>query len=134
MGNHQVALILKDVYDFKIKEIAAVIWITVSVAKHLLHNARKTMIEISDDTCALSVKKGVCDQCSGLNGKFNPKEDRQAKLMKLKMGKKRPKYNTARLYALRVELVKAIDPLLAGEANLYEAFMKINHRVNPKPA
>jgi RNA polymerase sigma-70 factor (ECF subfamily) len=126
----QIALILKDVYGFKVAEIAQVMEITTSVTKHLLHNARKTMISIFDDTCALISKKGVCDQCSGLNGKFNPRQDKQAELMKIKMVKDRANKTRERLYALRVELVKAIDPLQTAGADLHELFMQLNQRVN----
>jgi RNA polymerase sigma-70 factor (ECF subfamily) len=65
-----------------------------------------------------------------LNGKFNPKQDRQAELMKIKMVKERSKYNITELYALRAELVKAIDPLQTNGADLHEVLMSINHRVN----
>jgi RNA polymerase sigma-70 factor (ECF subfamily) len=126
----QIALILKDIYDFKVKEIAGIMDTTYGVVKHLLHSARKTMIAIFDDTCALVSKRGVCNQCSELNGKFNPKQDRQAKLMKIKMVKDRSSYNVKELYALRAELVKGIDPLQAEGADLHEALMNINHRVN----
>ena len=126
----QIALILKDIYDFKVKEIAGIMDTTYGVVKHLLHNARKTMIAIFDDTCALVSKQGVCNQCSELNGKFNPKQDRQAKLMKIKMVKDRSSYNVQELYALRAELVKGIDPLQAEGSDLHEVLMNINHRVN----
>ena len=126
----QIALILKDIYAFKVKEIAEIMNKSQSTVKHLLHNARHTMVSIFDDTCALVSKKGVCDQCSGLNGRFNPKEDKQAKLMEIKFVKERAKYNKEELYALRAELVKAIDPLHANGSDLHEVFMNINHQVN----
>src|SRR5262245_15049348 len=126
----QVALILKDIYDFKVKEIAVIMDTTYGVVKHLLHNGRKTMIAIFDDTCALVNQRGVCNQCSELNGKFNPKQDRQAELMKLEMVKDRSTYQVAELYSLRAKLVKAIDPLQANGSDLHEVLMTINHRVN----
>ncbi len=130
----QIALILKDIYGFKVKEIAGIMGKSYGTVKHLLHNARKTMVLIFDDTCALVSKRGVCDQCSGLNGRFNPKEDKQAKLMEIKFVKDRAKYNREELYTLRAELVKAIDPLQANGSDLHEVFMKINHQVNTKVA
>lgn len=39
----QVALILKDVYDFSVKEIAVIIDKSQDVVKHLLQDARHTM-------------------------------------------------------------------------------------------
>jgi RNA polymerase sigma-70 factor (ECF subfamily) len=85
----QIALILKDIYGFKTKEILQIMDVSTGQIKHYLHNARQKMIEIFDDTCALVNKNGVCNQCSELNGKFNPKQNRQAELMKIKWVKNR---------------------------------------------
>jgi len=127
---HQIALILKNIYDFKVKEIANILNTTESRVKHLLHDARKTMLSIFDDTCAFVNQKGICDQCSELNGRFNPKQDQQAQLMKIKMVRNRKKYNRSELFNLRLELAKGIDPLHAKGADLHEAFMRIGHMVN----
>ncbi len=129
----QIALILKDIYDFKVKEIAGIMSATYGAVKHLLHNARKTMVNIFDDTCALVSQNGVCNQCSELNGKFNPKQDRHAEVMKVKFARERSKYNVKELYSLRTKLVKAIDPLQTSGTDLHEEMMKINHRVNIEP-
>lgn len=126
----QIALILKDIYGFKIKEIVRIMDSTASTVKHLLHNARKTMIAIFDDTCALVSKNGVCNQCSELNGRFNPKQDKQAQIMKVKWVKNRSKHSTQELYRLRAELVRGIDPLQTNGADLHEVLMGINHTVN----
>ncbi|MBL6981808.1 MAG: hypothetical protein ISR58_11540 [Anaerolineales bacterium] len=87
----QISLILKNIYDFKVKEISSILNTTTGRVKHLLHNARKTMLSIFDDTCAFVNQEGVCNQCSELNGRFNPKQDRQAELMKIKMVRNRKK-------------------------------------------
>jgi RNA polymerase sigma-70 factor (ECF subfamily) len=126
----QITLILKNIYSFKVKEIADIMGESQGVVKHLLHDARKTMISIFDDTCAFVSQKGICNQCSGLNGKFNPKQDQQAELMKIKMVKNRASYKRDAFFDLRMELVQAIDPLHGNGADLHEAFMKINHQVN----
>jgi RNA polymerase sigma-70 factor (ECF subfamily) len=126
----QVALILKDVYDFKVKEIAKIMDATQGVVKHLLHNARQTMIRIFDQQCALVAKNGVCYQCSGLNNLFNPKQNAQAELIKIKMVGEATDKDKQELYRLRTELIKGIDPLEAKGTELHEVFMKINHRVN----
>jgi len=126
----QIALILKDIYAFKIKEIALIMDATESKIKHFLHNARQTMIDIFDDTCALVHKNGICNQCSELNGKFNPKQDKQAELMKVKWVKERARHTTKELYRLRAKLVRGIDPLQANGADLHEVLMRINHTVN----
>lgn len=126
----QVALILKDVYDFKVKEIVQIMNATQGVVKHLLHNARQTMIHIFDQQCALVAKNGVCYQCSGLNNMFNPKQNAQAELMQLRMVREAENEDKQALYQLRTELIKGIDPLEAKGAELHEVFMKINHKVN----
>jgi len=128
--DQQTALILKDIYDFKVREIAEIMDISNGIIKHLLHNSRNKMINIFDDTCALVNKRGVCHQCSGLNGKFNPKQDSQEELIKIKMMNEKNKTDTQKLFALRAELVKSIDPLHARGTDLHEVFMQINHRVN----
>lgn len=126
----QTALILKDIYGFSIKEICQIMEASTGQVKHHLHNARKKMIEIFDVTCALVNKNGICNQCSELNGKFNPKQDRQAELMKIKWVKNRAKQSDQELYRLRARMVKGMDPLLGNGADLHEVMMGINHRVN----
>ncbi|MFN7115709.1 MAG: RNA polymerase sigma factor [Saprospiraceae bacterium] len=74
---NQVVLILKDIYDFAVKEIALIIGKTQDVVKHLLQDARHTMMDIFDNRCALINKNGVCHQCSELNGWFNPRQNQQ---------------------------------------------------------
>ena len=129
----QLALILKDVYSFKVKEIALILDKTHGVAKHLIHDARQTMMRIFDDNCAFVSKQGVCNQCSELNGRFNPKQDRRAEEMKVKMVRDRGKHDRTELFKLRAELVRGIDPLHANGSDLHEAFLRINYQVNASP-
>ncbi|KAA3658158.1 MAG: RNA polymerase sigma factor [Chloroflexi bacterium] len=126
----QIALILKDIYGFKIKEVGVIMDASNAQIKHYLHNARKTMIGIFDETCALVNKNGICNQCSELNGKFNPKQDKRAEIMKIKWVKNRDDHTTDELYRLRRDLVKMIDPLQADGADLHDVLMRINHKVN----
>ena len=88
------------------------------------------MLDIFDGTCAFVSKQGVCNQCSELNGRFNPKQDRRVEEMKIKMVRDRSEKNNAELYDMRVTLVRTIDPLHTNGSDLHEAFMKINHQVN----
>ncbi|MEL6844056.1 MAG: RNA polymerase sigma factor, partial [Bacteroidota bacterium] len=81
----QIALILKDVYAFSVPEIQLIMDQSEGQVKYLLQKARKAMIEIFERRCALVSKKGVCHQCSELNGWFNPKQDQQAARMKIKL-------------------------------------------------
>lgn len=120
---NQVALILKDIYDFQTKEICLILGKTEGVIKHLLNDARNTMTGIFENRCALINKNGVCHQCSHINEIFNPKHDQQEQLMKLELVKKSKKYNREQLFTLRTLLVKAIDPLHASGTDLHESIM-----------
>jgi RNA polymerase sigma-70 factor (ECF subfamily) len=120
---NQVALMLKDIYDFQIREICLILGKTEGVIKHLLNDARNIMTDIFEHRCALINKNGVCHQCSHINGIFNPKHDQQEELMKLELVKASKKYNREQLFALRTVLVKAIDPLHASGTDLHESIM-----------
>ncbi|MEM7030793.1 MAG: RNA polymerase sigma factor [Chloroflexota bacterium] len=126
----QIALILVNIYDFKVAEVSQIMNVGVGAVKHLIRNARQTMIDIFDQTCALVNKNGVCNQCSELNGKFNPKQDKQAAVMKIKWVKERDKHNTEDLLRLRTALVKEIDPLQADGTDLHDLFLSLNRKVN----
>lgn len=121
---HQVALILKDMYDFPVKDICLILDKTEGVVKHLLNFSRDTMTDVFDNRCALVNKNGVCDQCSQLNGIFNPKQDQQEQRMKLELVKGSKKFNRAELFELRTKLVKAIDPLRSSGADLQDIIMR----------
>ena len=119
----QIALILKDIYEFQIKEICLILGKTEGVIKHLLNDARNIMTDIFDHRCALINKNGVCHQCSHINEIFNPKQDQQEQLMKLDLVKGSKKYNREELFTLRTLLVKSIDPLHASGTDLHESIM-----------
>lgn len=123
---NQIAIMLKDVYDFSVNEICIILDKTEGVVKYLLQNGRKTMTDIFDNRCALINKNGVCHQCSELNGWFNPKENQQQALMKLDLVKGSKKYDREELYHIRTTLVKAIDPLRSKGADLQEILLKCN--------
>ncbi len=123
---NQIALMLKDIYDFSVAEIALILDKSLGVVKYLLQNARNTMVAIFDHRCALVNKNGVCHQCSELNGWFNPKENQQRALVELDLVKGSKKYDRNQLFQLRVTLVKAIDPLRSEGADLQEILMKCN--------
>ena len=123
---NQIALMLKDIYDFSVSEICLILDKTEGVVKYLLQDGRKTMTDIFDNRCALVNKNGVCHQCSELNGWFNPKENQQQALMKLDLVKGSKKYNREELYQMRATLVKAIDPLRSKGASLQDILLKCN--------
>jgi RNA polymerase sigma-70 factor, ECF subfamily len=123
---NQVVLMLKDVYDFSLAEICLILSKTEGVVKYLLQEARKTMTDIFNHRCALINKKGVCNQCSELNGWFNPKQNQQEALMQLELVKGSTKYNRTELFMMRTALVKAIDPLRSKGADLQEILLQCN--------
>lgn len=121
---NQVALILKDVYDFPVKEIGLILDKTEGIVKHLLIYARETMTSIFDNRCALVNKNGACDQCSQLNGIFNPKQDQQEQRMKLELVKGSTKFDRVELFKMRTTLVKAIDPLHSSGTDLHDIIFR----------
>lgn len=120
---NQIALILKNIYDFQVKEICLVLEKTEGVIKHLLNDARNIMTDIFEHRCALINKNGVCHQCSHINEIFNPKQDQQEELMKLDLVKGSKKFDREELFTLRTLLVKAIDPLHASGTDLHDEIM-----------
>lgn len=125
---NQIALILKDVYDFSVGDIALITGKSAGVVKHLLFDARKTMTEIFDHRCALINKNGVCHQCSELNGVFNPKQNSQAELLKIDLVRDSETSSSEDLYRLRANLVRTIDPLRSKGADLQDEIMKCTRR------
>ncbi|SHM56151.1 RNA polymerase sigma-70 factor, ECF subfamily [Chitinophaga jiangningensis] len=121
---NQVAMILKDIYDFPVKEICQILDKSEGVVKHLLNDSRETMTNIFDHRCALVNKNGICDQCSQLNGIFNPRQDQQEQRMKLELVKESKRFNRAELFELRTQLVKAIDPLQSSGTDLQDIIMR----------
>ncbi len=126
---NQIALMLKDVYDFSLADICLILDKTEGVVKYILQDGRKTMTDIFDNRCALINKNGVCHQCSELNGWFNPKENQQQALMRLNLVKGSNKFDREVLYQMRAKLVKAIDPLCSQGADLQEILLKCNSMV-----
>jgi RNA polymerase sigma-70 factor (ECF subfamily) len=79
-----LALLLKEVYDFKVTEIATILNQTDAMVKYYLHVSRSRMIEIFDRRCSLINKQGICYQCTELNRIFNPRQKAQEELVKIK--------------------------------------------------
>ena len=121
----QIAVLLKEIYDFKISEITEILQLTEGVVKHLLFSGRQTMIKIFDKRCALINKEGICHQCSELNGIFNPKHEVQKEIMKIEMVKKASNANAEELLDLRTKIVQSIDPYNTAGAELQ--FFHIKH-------
>jgi RNA polymerase sigma-70 factor, ECF subfamily len=129
----QVALVLKDMYQFSVVEIGQIMAETEGVVKHLLHDARHTMSRIFANRCALVSKTGTCHQCTELNGVFNPAQDKQAELMKLELVRASENgggraASLPELYELRAALVQHIDPLNSSGTDLQDAIMRCTRK------
>lgn len=122
----QVCLWLREVYGFKVDEIMHITALTEGKVKHAIANARKTMIDIFEQKCALVSKKGVCHQCTQLAGFLNAKEDAQQKALKIKMVREGMTPDKERLLDLRMELAKDIDPLQASNSHIHLYFLENN--------
>ncbi|MEL6191533.1 MAG: RNA polymerase sigma factor [Bacteroidota bacterium] len=123
---NQICLMLKDVYDFSIKEIMLILDKSEGTVKYLLQTARKTMAEVFDKRCALVNKNGICHQCSELNGWLNPKQDQQEARMKIKMVKEAGQHDKEMLFSMRTQLIKYINPLSSSGHELQEVLMECN--------
>jgi RNA polymerase sigma-70 factor (ECF subfamily) len=126
----QIAIMLAEIYDFKVQEISEVLGTSVGKVKHLLYNGRTTMQDIYQHRCSLINKKGVCHQCSELNGFNNKKAETQQIIAghELAIASKDP--NREHLFHLRSKIVKAIDPLNASGRDLHDFLLECTHKAN----
>ena len=84
------------------------------------------MTVIFDNRCAFVNNIGVCHQCSELNGWFNPKQDQQKSMMKINLVKGSKKFDREKLFKMRTNLIKNIDPLRSEGNELQEILLKCN--------
>lgn len=128
----QLCIFLKDVYEFKLSEITVILNTTEAMVKYYLHTGRTKMTDIFDGRCALINKKGVCHQCSELNGLFNPKQSTQEELMKIDMVKKAENENKEYLLGLRMQILRELDPFESKGAELQLHHLEYDRRVMEK--
>jgi len=126
---HQVTLLLKEVYEFKVAEIALIIDTTEAMVKYYLRESRSKMIEIFDGRCSLINKQGACHQCSELNGLFNPKQNFQEEAMKIDLVQQANKAGKAYLFDLRMKILRGIDPFESNSAELQLFHLQHNRKV-----
>lgn len=125
----QLVVFLKEVYEFKVKEIAQIIDQTEAMIKYYLHTGRSKMIDVFEGRCSLINKEGVCHQCTELNGIFNPKQEAQVELAKIEMVKAAEKKDKEHLFDLRMKLLQEIDPFESGAAQLQLHHLEHNRQV-----
>jgi RNA polymerase sigma-70 factor, ECF subfamily len=126
---HHVALLLKEIYDFKVSEIAIIMDQTEAMVKYYLHTGRAKMIAIFEGRCALINKKGVCHQCSELNGIFNPQQKFEEEAAKIEMVRAVASNDKEHLFDLRTSLVKGIDPFESNASELQLHHLEHNRAV-----
>ncbi len=128
----QLCVFLKEVYEFKVSEITTILDTTEAMVKYYLHTGRTKMINIFENRCALINKEGVCHQCSELNGIFNPKQKTQEEIMKIEMAKEAEKGDKERLFDLRMQIMREIDPFNSNAAELQLHHLEHNRQVMEK--
>ena len=124
-----LVLLLKEVYGFKVKEIAQIIDQTEAMVKYHLHVGRSRMIEIFDQRCSLINKQGVCYQCTELNGIFNPKQKAQEELAKIEMARAAADKSKEQLFDLRMKILQELDPFESAAAELQLHHLEHNRQV-----
>ncbi len=127
-----LCLLLKEIHDFKIKEIAVILKTTAPLVKYHLHTGRQKMIELFHGRCALINKEGVCHQCTEINGIFNPGQSAEEAKQKLKMVKESEKGDKQHLFDLRMEVLQEIDPFSSSAHELQLHHLEHNRRVMNK--
>jgi RNA polymerase sigma-70 factor (ECF subfamily) len=125
----QIALLLKEVYEFKIKEITEILDTNEGMVKYFLHTARAKMVQIFDGRCSLINKEGVCHQCTELNGIFNPKQKAQEELVKIDLAREAGNPDKEFLFGLRMQIVQGIDPFQSGASEFQLHHLEHNRNV-----
>lgn len=127
-----LVILLKEVYDFKVKEIAQILQLSEAMVKYHLHVSRKKMMDIFDQRCSLINKQGICHQCTELNGIFNPKQEVQEELVKIEMVRAAEDRNRDELFDLRMNILQELDPFMSGAAKLQLHHLEHNRQVMEK--
>lgn len=118
----QIAVILKEIYEFKRNEIADILNVSEGVVKHLLHDGRKELQEKYHHRCAMINKTGVCYQCAELNDHFEGQKSAKQKISKLGMSVSK---DAEANLDLRFNLIQRINPLKSNGAELEDTILQI---------
>ena len=127
-----LVLLLREVYGFKVKEIAQIIDQTEAMVKYYLQVGRSRMIEIFDQRCSLINKQGICYQCTELSGIFNPKQKAQEELVRIEMVRDAADKGKQELFDLRMKILKELDPFESAAAELQLHHLEHNRQVMEK--
>ena len=130
--DQHIVILLKEVYNFKVNEIAQIVQLSEAMVKYHLHVSRKKMIDIFDGRCSLINKEGMCHQCTELNGIFNPKQKAQEELIKIEMAREAENRTQDELFDLRMRILQELDPFESGAAELQLHHLEHNRQVMEK--
>lgn len=120
----QIAVILKEIYQFKRIDIAKILNITEGKVKHLLFDARKQLQEKYEHRCAMINKNGICYQCAELNDYLQEIPDSQKKISDYGFSLD---YQPSKNLDIRFNLIKDINPLNGNGAAVEDCIMQILH-------
>lgn len=120
----QTALILKDLYNFSLNEVAIVLGYSVTAVKRLLYDAREVMASIFSLRCALINPHGICSQCTELDVFFNPRQKFQTTRLKRNLLNEAVRTDRRKLYRMRAKLVSTIDPTDSSGSDLHDMIMQ----------
>jgi RNA polymerase sigma-70 factor (ECF subfamily) len=125
----QLCVFLKEIYDFKVIEIAEILSSTEAMIKYYLHTGRSKLITVFEGRCALINKEGTCHQCSELNGIFNPKQNFEVEKNKIELARTEEKGDKEHLLDLRLKLMNELDPFLSAGSDLQIHHLEHNRKV-----
>jgi RNA polymerase sigma-70 factor (ECF subfamily) len=128
----QICILLKEVYEFKVSEIAQIMNSTEAMVKYYLHTGRTKLINIFEGRCALINKEGVCHQCSELNGIFNPKQNFEIEKNKIELAGVADSADKEHLLDLRLKLMKEINPFKSNGTDLQLFHLEHNRKIMEK--
>ncbi len=125
----QICLLLKEMYEFTVPEIAEIVHTSEAMVKYYLHTSRSKMVTIFESRCSLINKQGVCHQCSELNGIFNPKQNFEEVKNKIEFARKANEPNREHLLDLRFKIIKEIDPFNSKGSDLQLHHIQYNRTI-----
>lgn len=128
----QICLLLKEVHDFRIKEIAEIMTISEAMVKYYLHASRSRMVDIFEGRCALINQQGICHQCSELNGIFNPRQNFEVEKSKIEFARRADDPDRQKLLDLRLLIVRETDPFQSAGSALQLHHLRFNRDVMEK--
>ncbi len=118
----QIAVVLKEFYDFKRAEIAEILNVSEGVVKHLLYDGRKELQLKYQERCSLINKGGACYQCAELSNYFEKNNQAEEKIAQLELkSSNSPEINLD----LRFQLINRINPLTGNGAKLEDTILQI---------